>query len=78
MKSLTTTASLPSGAGCSSAPPPEVVERPAPATMPAAPQPEPTITMETMAALGRSLDRMRSRAAAQRQGFEPFDYAERN
>jgi hypothetical protein len=40
--------------------------------------PEPTITEETMEAIGRALDRMNGRAAAERQGFEPAEYTERS
>lgn len=85
---LTKIANLPgSGGGCMSALPAEVVEQPAPvpAGAPAAITPPPpathteaTITMETMAELGRNLDRMKSREAARRQGFESFEYTERN
>lgn len=83
---LTTIAALPSGAGARSALTAEVGKTPAPvpAVAPAAIAPppathtEPTITMETMAELGRNLDRMKSREAARRLGFEPFEYAERS
>lgn len=82
---LTTIAALPSGAGSRSALPAEVarmipapVAAPAAAPQPAAPHAETTITMEGMEELGQNLDRMHSRDAARRQGFEPFDYCERS
>lgn len=81
---LTTIAALPSGAGSRSALPAEVAEIPTPVAAPAvAPQAEathtePAITMETMEEIDRCLARMKSRDAARRHGFEPFDYAERN